>query len=46
MLKGLKLWVLNDSEIEGPAARTNKIVLTDDFAPVETLLTPVVRKSA
>ena len=39
------MWVLNNSEIETLAERTNKIVFTDDFAPVENMMTPVVRKS-
>jgi tetratricopeptide (TPR) repeat protein/MFS family permease len=41
----LDLWILNDSEIEALKKRGRWIVLTDDYAPVENLLAPVVRQS-
>jgi Flp pilus assembly protein TadD/spermidine synthase len=41
----LNLWILNDSEIEALKKRGRWIVLTDDYAPVENLLAPVVRES-
>jgi tetratricopeptide (TPR) repeat protein/MFS family permease len=43
---GLNLWILNDSEIETLKKKTHEIVLTDDYAPVENILAPVVRQSA
>lgn len=44
--KKLKLWFLNESEIEYLKEKSRGIVLTDDYAPVENLLAPVVRQSA
>ena len=44
--KKLKLWFLNESEIEHLKEKSRGIVLTDDYAPVENLLAPVVRQSA
>ena len=43
---GLNLWILNDSEIETLIRKGRGIVLTDDYAPVENMLAPVVRQSA
>ncbi|MBN2592457.1 MAG: fused MFS/spermidine synthase, partial [Sedimentisphaerales bacterium] len=40
------LWVLSDSEIESLRQKARGIVLTDDYAPVENLLAPVVLASA
>lgn len=36
--------LLSDGEIEGLLARTPNVVLTDDYAPVENLLAPVVER--
>jgi len=44
--ENLDLWILNDSEIEMLRNKANGIVLTDDYAPVENLLIPVVLESA
>jgi tetratricopeptide (TPR) repeat protein len=43
---GSNLWILNDSEIETLRKKAHEIVLTDDYAPVENMLAPVVRQSA
>jgi spermidine synthase/Tfp pilus assembly protein PilF len=43
---GLNLWILDDSEIETLIRKGRGIVLTDDYAPVENMLAPVVRRSA
>jgi tetratricopeptide (TPR) repeat protein len=43
---GSNLWILNDSEIETVIRKGRGIVLTDDYAPVENILAPVVRQSA
>ncbi|MGA1979722.1 MAG: fused MFS/spermidine synthase [Sedimentisphaerales bacterium] len=43
---GSNLWILNDSEIETLKKKAHEIVLTDDYAPVENILTPVVCQSA
>jgi tetratricopeptide (TPR) repeat protein len=45
-VEGLDLWILNNSEIETLKKKGREIVLTDDYAPVENMLTPVVRQSA
>ncbi|MHC4752818.1 MAG: fused MFS/spermidine synthase [Planctomycetota bacterium] len=45
-VKNLDLWILNNSEIEELKEKAQRIVLTDDYAPVEHLLAPVVLKSA
>ncbi len=42
----LNLWILNDSEIEELIGKGHEIVLTDDYAPVENMLSPVVCQSA
>ena len=44
--KKLDLWFLNESEIEMLKEKTHRIILTDDYAPVENLLAPVVRDTA
>jgi spermidine synthase len=41
----LNLWILNNSEIETLIRKERGIVLTDDYAPVENILAPVVRQS-
>lgn len=45
-VEGLNLWILNDSEIQTYIKKGRGIILTDDYAPVENILTPVVRQSA
>lgn len=45
-ISNLELWMLNDSEIELLKRKSGRIILTDDYAPVENLLAPVVLKSA
>jgi len=42
----LDLWILNNSEIETLKQKAGGIILTDDYAPVENMLAPVVRQSA
>ena len=42
----IKLWHLNESEIEYLKKKSHGIVLTDNYAPVENMLAPVVRQSA
>jgi tetratricopeptide (TPR) repeat protein/predicted membrane-bound spermidine synthase len=42
----LNLWIFNNSEIETFKEKGHRLVLTDDYAPVENLLAPVVRQSA
>lgn len=42
----LPLWILSDSEIEPLKTKSKRIVLTDNYAPVENLLAPVVRRGA
>lgn len=44
---GLNVWILNDSEIEPLfKGKGRGVILTDDYAPVENMLAPVVRHSA
>jgi spermidine synthase len=43
--KGSDLWKLNDSDIEILREKSHRIVLTDDYAPVENMLAPVVQQS-
>lgn len=43
---GSNLWILNDSEIEALIGEGRGIVLTDDYVPVENMLSPVVRQGA
>jgi tetratricopeptide (TPR) repeat protein len=45
-VEDLGLWILNDSEIETLREKGRRVVLTDDYAPVENMLAPVVRQSA
>ena len=40
------LRILNDSDIESSIEQIKKIVLTDDYAPVDNLLAPAVRDNA
>jgi tetratricopeptide (TPR) repeat protein len=40
------LWVLTNSEVETLRQKARTIVLTDDYAPVENMLAPVVRQSS
>ena len=40
------MWCLNDAEINSLKQKAHQIVLTDDYAPVENMLAPVVRRSA
>jgi len=42
----LPFWLLNDSEIAYLKDKARHLVLTDDYAPVENLLTAVVRQGA
>ncbi len=44
--KNLKLWYLNDSELEYLKKKSRAVVLTDDYAPAENMLAPIVRRSA
>ena len=42
----LKFWLLNESDMDYLQDQAGRLVLTDDYAPVEHMLTPVVRQSA
>jgi tetratricopeptide (TPR) repeat protein len=44
--KNMKLWYLNESEIEYLRQKSGGVVITDDYSPVENMLAPVVRQSA
>ena len=44
--KHLSLWILSDEEVTGLKDKADNIIITDDYAPVENLLAPVVRRSA
>jgi predicted membrane-bound spermidine synthase len=44
--KGIRVWHLGESEIEYLKEKSRGIILTDDYAPVENMLAPVVRQSA
>ncbi len=44
--KNLKLWYLSKSDINHLKEKSGGVVLTDDYAPVENMLAPVVRESA
>jgi tetratricopeptide (TPR) repeat protein len=44
--KHLKFSVLDSSQVDALKERCGRVILTDDYAPVENLLTPVVRHSA
>ncbi len=39
------IWVLSEEQIRMVIAKADDIILTDDYAPVENLLVPVVRRS-
>ncbi len=43
---GMNLWILNDAEIKALVEKGHGIVITDDYAPVENMLTPVVCQGA
>jgi tetratricopeptide (TPR) repeat protein len=45
-VRDLDLWILSSSDIEVLKEKARGIVLTDDYAPVENLLAPVVLESA
>jgi len=40
------IWCLNDTEINTLKQKSQAVVLTDDYAPVENMLVPVVRRNA
>ena len=40
--EGMLIWHLTEVEIETVKAKANHLVLTDDYAPIENLLAPVV----
>jgi tetratricopeptide (TPR) repeat protein len=42
----LRIWHFDDSDMEYITEKSHAIVLLDDYAPVENLLTPVVKQSA
>ncbi len=44
--KHLDLWLFDESDIESTKQKANYFVLTDDHAPVEIFMAPVVRKNA
>ena len=44
--RNLKIWDPNEAETELLKSGSRGIVLTDDYAPVENLLAPVVRRSS
>ncbi len=44
--KRINFWQLNDEQIETLKSRGRYILLTDNYAPVENMLGPVVRKSS
>jgi len=43
---GVDIWYLDDTEINMLTQKSRGFVLTDDYAPVESMLAPVVRRSA
>jgi len=45
-LEPMDLWHLNESDIAQLKISCGNIILTDNYAPVENLMTPVVRQSA
>lgn len=45
-VRDLDLWILTASEIEKVKEKAHGVVLTDNFAPVENMLAPVVRRGA
>ena len=42
----LKFWLLSESDVDYLQEQAGRILLTDDYAPVEHMLAPVVRQSA
>ncbi len=42
----VSIWLLNENEVDYLKNKAQNLVLTDDYAPVENLLAPVVRKEA
>ena len=44
--KSEQIWYMNDSDIASLQEKTNRIVLTDNYAPVEQLMAPVVKADA
>ena len=45
-VKNLDLRVLSNSDVETLRKKARRVVLTDDYAPVENMLAPVVRQSS
>ncbi|MBN1764801.1 MAG: fused MFS/spermidine synthase, partial [Sedimentisphaerales bacterium] len=45
-LNHLNIWHLQPQDIEVLIHKSSSVILTDDYAPVENLLAPVVRRSA
>jgi tetratricopeptide (TPR) repeat protein len=45
-VRNLDLWILNNSDMEELRRKANQTILTDDYAPVENLLTTAVRSSS
>ncbi|MHC4647592.1 MAG: fused MFS/spermidine synthase, partial [Planctomycetota bacterium] len=46
LVRNMDLWMLSDSETGILKQKAGGIVLTDDYAPVENMLAPVVRRSS
>ena len=44
--RGEKIWYMNDSDIAALKEKSNGLVLTDNYAPVEDLMAPVVKADA
>ena len=44
--RNIDIWYLDNTEINMLRKKSRNIVLTDDYAPVENMLAPVVRRSA
>ncbi len=42
----LKVWMLDEAQMNHLKERSGAVILTDDYAPVENMLAPVVRQSA
>ena len=40
------LWILDDSDMQTLSNKTQGLVLTDDYAPVENLFAPAIRRTA
>ncbi|MHC4593815.1 MAG: fused MFS/spermidine synthase [Planctomycetota bacterium] len=45
-VKSLDLWILSNSDIETLRKKACRVVLTDNYAPVENLVAPAVREKA